>query len=141
MSSRGTPESNSPQKRTARLSYVSRHLEPYEWGRAFAMLLEERGIQRGKGGDRRSTSKVAVDTIAKVAGELGVAHATAEKRLKAADDYGSLNREEQEQEQVRAKEKSLAQASIHVVGRSGSLELALALSPLPRGSLNASKMA
>ncbi len=51
---------------------MSRQLEPYEWGRAFAMLLELRGVKRGKGGDRRSTSKVAVDTIAGVAGPVSV---------------------------------------------------------------------
>jgi hypothetical protein len=57
---------------------------------AFKKLLALRGVKRGKGGDRKSTPKLGVDTVAKLAKELGVPLKTAEKRLAQADAYESL---------------------------------------------------
>lgn len=72
-----------------------RHLEPWEWGWGFERLLESRGVKRGRGGDRRSTAKVAVDTVGGVAKEAGVPLSTAEKRLRAADQFKALSPEQQ----------------------------------------------
>ena len=69
--------------------------EPHEWGRAFKLLLAERGVRRGKGGDRKSNAAVALDTIESVAGELGVPIDTAKKRLRLADDYQLFAEDEQ----------------------------------------------
>ena len=72
------------------------HLEPWQWGQAFKQLLEEEGVRRGKGGDRRSTETVSVDTVKGLAADLGVDERTARNRLKAADDYEALSESDRE---------------------------------------------
>ena len=57
-----------------------RHLEPHEWVAAFMKLCEVRGVQLGKGGDRKSTETVSVDAAKGVAEELGVDERTAQNR-------------------------------------------------------------
>ena len=75
------------QEHSIKLNLLRRHLEPWRWGRAFKQLLEVRGVKRGKGGDRKSTATVAVDTVAETAGELGVSDRTARHRLALADVF------------------------------------------------------
>jgi hypothetical protein len=53
-----------------KMNMARRHLDPIEWGQAFKRLLEERGVQRGKGKVNQHT--VASATVAEVAAELGV---------------------------------------------------------------------
>jgi hypothetical protein len=57
---------------------------------AFKKLLALRGVKRGKGGDRKSTATVAVDSVAQVAAELGVSERTARHRVALADAYEAL---------------------------------------------------
>ncbi len=57
------------------------------WGKVFKKLLEVRGVKRGRRGDRKSTSNLGVDTVEKLAAELGVPIDTAKKRLAQADAY------------------------------------------------------
>ena len=78
-----------------KLNLARRHLEPYEWGQAFKMLLDERGIKRGKPGPKlpKSTDTETVsasEKIGSVAAELGVDERTARNRLKAADTYDTF---------------------------------------------------
>ena len=73
-----------------KINLARRHLEPHEWGKIFKMMLDERGGKRGKGGDRKSTATVAVDTQESLAKELGVPLRTAEHRLALSDAYDKL---------------------------------------------------
>ncbi len=82
-----------------KLNIARRHMEPHEWGMAFKMLLEERGVKRGKPGPKlpKSTDAETVSAsvnIGDVAAELGVDDRTARNRMKAADDYESLTASE-----------------------------------------------
>ena len=79
-----------------KMNLLRRHLEPLAWGIAYKKLLALRGTKRGKGGDRRSTDKLSVDTAKEIALELGVQPREAERRLKLADEYDDLPKSEQE---------------------------------------------
>lgn len=68
-----------------KLNLLRRHMGPIAWAAAFRLLAEERGVPLGRGGDRRSTATVAVDSAAGLAKELGVAPRTARYRLNLAD--------------------------------------------------------
>lgn len=70
-----------------KINMARRHLEPYEWGLAFKRLLEERGVVRGKGGDRKSKATIALDSVESLATELGVPERTAKHRLSQADKF------------------------------------------------------
>jgi ParB-like chromosome segregation protein Spo0J len=73
-----------------KVNLVRRHMDPIRWGQTFTLLLEERGVRTGKGGDRKSTDTVSVDTVSEIAAELGVNERTARRRVRAANDYESL---------------------------------------------------
>lgn len=73
-----------------KLNLARRHLQPHEWGKAFKLLLEAKGVKRGKGGDRKSTATVAVDTVQQLSKETGVSERTARHRMAAADAYDKL---------------------------------------------------
>jgi N6-adenosine-specific RNA methylase IME4/ParB-like chromosome segregation protein Spo0J len=91
-----------------KLNLARRHMDPVRWGRAFKRLLEERGVTPGRGGDRRSTATVAVDTVADIAAELGVPERTARHRVQQAEQYDALPAEEKSA--VDAGEKSVREA-------------------------------
>lgn len=69
-----------------RSNLLRRQLSPAAWGVAFAMLLELRGVKRGRGtrNDRRKTGNLTSPTIGEVAKELGVSESTAFGRLAKA---------------------------------------------------------
>jgi hypothetical protein len=71
-----------------KINLARRHLDPLRWGLAFALLLEERGIERGRGKVNQHT--VASATVAEAASELGVPERTARHRLALADAYQAL---------------------------------------------------
>ena len=72
-----------------KLNMARRHLEPHEWGQAFARLLTERGVRRGSGkGDPHAKDHKA-DTVSALASEVGVDERTARRRLKAADEFAA----------------------------------------------------
>ena len=77
-----------------KMNMARRHLDPIEWGQAFKRLLEERGVQRGKGKVNQHT--VASATVAEAAAELGVPERTARHRLAQADKMEELPVEAQE---------------------------------------------
>ena len=77
------------QRHVRKINLCRRHCDALEWGRLFKAELAERGVKRGKGGDRKSaksTATVAVD----IASEYGVPARTARHRLKMADDFDRL---------------------------------------------------
>lgn len=45
------------------LNLTRRHLGPISWAESFRKLAEVRGVRLGRGGDRRSTATVAVDSV------------------------------------------------------------------------------
>lgn len=61
--------------------------EPLVWGRAFAKLLERRGVRTGQGA---RNDKATSDTVSEVATELGVHERTARRRLKMAETFEAL---------------------------------------------------
>lgn len=69
-----------------KLNLARRHLEPWQWGQAFAMLLEAKGVERKQGARNDLTSS----TLDEVAKEVGVPPETARKRLRAADTFAAL---------------------------------------------------
>jgi len=71
-----------------KMNLARRHLDPVRWGHAFALLLQERGVNTGRGA-RNDLSTSA--TVAEVAQELGVAERTAYHRLKLAKVHDSLS--------------------------------------------------
>lgn len=73
-----------------KLNLARRHLGPIEWGRAFALLLVERGVKRGRGKGDPHAKESKKATVALLAGELGVPERTAKHRLKQSDDYEKL---------------------------------------------------
>lgn len=70
------------------LNLLRRHLGPTTWAQAFERLLKVRGVERERGGDRRSAESKSNNRtlIAGVAQELGVSRSTAFARLKLAND-------------------------------------------------------
>jgi len=62
------------------VNLLRRHLDGVAWGKAFAMLLKERGVRRGAGQRNDRTSL----TVRQVAAEVGVSKATAFRRLRQA---------------------------------------------------------
>ena len=85
-----------------KVNMARRHMEPWQWGIAFKRLLDERGVKRGRGGDRKSSATSALDTANAIAAELGVPLDTAKKRIAQADAFESFAREEQEAIRQRA---------------------------------------
>ncbi len=76
-----------------KVNLARRHLEPYEWGSAFKMLLKERGVERKPGAPCKGGNSA---TVAQLSEELGVPIRTAQTRMKASDDYESFNVKQQE---------------------------------------------
>lgn len=68
------------------LNLTRRHLGPISWAKGFKNLAEVRGVRLGRGGDRRSTATVAIDSVKTLAEEVGVAERTARYRMKLAED-------------------------------------------------------
>lgn len=68
-------------------------MQVYEWGLAFTLLLEEKGVKRGQGA---RSDKVTSATIAEVTGKLGVSPRTARHRAAQADAFEALSPAEQE---------------------------------------------
>ena len=60
-----------------KMNLARRHLDPIAWGRAFARLLEVRGVHAGQGARNDRTSA----TVAEVAAEVGVPERTARYRM------------------------------------------------------------
>lgn len=87
------------------LNMARRQMKSHQWGSAFKMLLELRGVKRGTGTRNDTTGA----TVAQVAEELGVPHRTAKKRLELADAYESLPTDEKEA--VDRGEKSVSSAA------------------------------
>ena len=74
------------------LNLARRHLEGWQWGQGFGMLLEEEGVG-GRGGDR---TKEQSATIALCAQKVGVPERTAKWRLAEARAFDTLTAKEQE---------------------------------------------
>ena len=72
-----------------KLNLARRHLEPWQWGRAFKLLLEGRGVKTGQGSSAAKRHSQS-DTVSEVAAELGVEERTARRRVRQADVYESL---------------------------------------------------
>jgi N6-adenosine-specific RNA methylase IME4/ParB-like chromosome segregation protein Spo0J len=70
-----------------RLNLIRRHLDPVRWGRAFSLILAERGVKAGRG--TRNDIQTSA-TIAEVASELGVPERTARHRVAQAKLYDAL---------------------------------------------------
>jgi len=64
-----------------KMNLLRRHLTPVEWGKAFARLLEAKGVERGPGTRNDKTGA----TVAQVAEEVGVSKRTAYDRLALAE--------------------------------------------------------
>jgi N6-adenosine-specific RNA methylase IME4 len=73
-----------------KINLARRHFDAIRWGRAFNLLREQRGIRPGRGGDRKSTAAVAVDTMANLAAEVGVSERTARSRVAQARKYDEI---------------------------------------------------
>jgi N6-adenosine-specific RNA methylase IME4 len=69
-----------------KINLARRQLEAIRWGRAFALLLEERGIKNGQGARNDHTSA----TVAEVAAEVGVPERTARARVAQARKYDEV---------------------------------------------------
>ena len=63
-------------------------------------------MKRGKGGARKSTATIAVDTVKECATDLGVPERTARDRMASADAFDALPKPVQAE--VAAQEKPLA---------------------------------
>lgn len=73
-----------------KMNLLRRQLSDEAWSDAFEQLAEARGVRLGKGGDRKSTATVAVDSAATLAAELGVTDRTARHRRKNAQRVKGL---------------------------------------------------
>ena len=58
-----------------------------EWGGAFKMLLEERGVKRGRG---KTNQYSASTTMAEAAKSVGAKVSTGEKRMRLHDEFEKL---------------------------------------------------
>jgi len=95
------------------LNLARRHLAPWQWGQAFRELLRQKGVRRGRGGNRRPTATVAVgETVRRTAEQLGVPERTARRRLAQADAFDALPAKLQDA--VRCDSKTIAQAMVEV---------------------------
>ena len=92
-----------------KVNMARRHLQPHEWGAAFAKLLDLRGVDRGSG--KRSDLSTCPN-FRQVCDELGTTRGTAYDRLALADDYDELP--EEEQRAVDSAEKTVRGAKRHV---------------------------
>jgi len=72
-----------------KINLARRHLDPVRWGQAFALLLEERGIETGQGSSAAKQHSQSA-TIADSAAEFGVSERTARSRLRKARQYEAL---------------------------------------------------
>jgi hypothetical protein len=70
-----------------KLNLARRHLEPWQWGQGFKMLLETKGIDRKAGAPCKGENRA---TMAQLSTEVGVPIDTAKKRLRAADAFDAL---------------------------------------------------
>lgn len=71
-----------------KLNLARRHLAPHEWGGAFKLLLEAKGVDRGQGS--RNDTNGTCATIAQVAESCGVPVRTAKYRMGQHDTYERL---------------------------------------------------
>ncbi|HEY7309552.1 MAG TPA: MT-A70 family methyltransferase [Gemmataceae bacterium] len=71
-----------------KINLARRHFDAIRWGRAFALLLEERGIPIGKGKVNQHTRASA--TVAEAAAEVGVPERTARARVAQARKYDEI---------------------------------------------------
>lgn len=74
----------SPVEYALSVNLIRRQMGQIAWAQAFEALAEARGIRLEKGGDRKSTDTVSIDSAEKLAEELGVAPRTARRRRKLA---------------------------------------------------------
>lgn len=87
-----------------KLNMARRHMEPYQWGNAFKMLVDERGAKRGRGSNQGHSA-----TIAECAEEVGVPERTARHRMAAADTFEALPKPMREK--VKSRETTLAKVA------------------------------
>jgi N6-adenosine-specific RNA methylase IME4 len=71
-----------------KINLARRHFDAIRWGRAFALLLEERGIKNGQGA--RNDKNLTSATVAEVAAEVGVPERTARARVAQARKYDEI---------------------------------------------------
>lgn len=73
-----------------KLNLARRHLDPLRWGQAFRLLLEVRGVKRGRGKGDPHAKESKTATVAVLAEETGVSERTARHRVAQADAYDAL---------------------------------------------------
>lgn len=93
-----------------KINLARRHMDGIRWGRAFAKLLEERGVVTQRGPKPRDAFNSA--TVAEIAAELGVPERTARFRLEAARECDALP--EPVRKEVESGKKTLKEASSEV---------------------------
>lgn len=81
------PKVSEQEKRehVIKLNLARRHLDGLRWGQAFELLLEFRGVVRGKG--KYQQEQTDTMSVCEVAEEVGVDERTAYRRLAEARDY------------------------------------------------------
>jgi N6-adenosine-specific RNA methylase IME4 len=70
-----------------KINLARRHFDAIRWGRAFALLLEERGIHTARGPKPNGSISA---TVAEIAAEVGVSERTARARVAQARKYGEI---------------------------------------------------
>lgn len=80
-----------------KINLARRHLDPIRWGQALIRLMEERGIESGRGKNQivkqklsEPRSESSCQTMGELAAELGVHPRTARKRVAQAKQYEAL---------------------------------------------------
>ena len=81
-----------------KLNLCRRHLEPWQWGDGFKMLLKERGIERKRGAPCKGDNSAKMEELSR---EIGVPLSTAEKRLAQSDAVAKLSAKERKAVQNR----------------------------------------
>lgn len=90
------------------LNLARRHLEPWQWGRAFKKLLEVKGIKTGRGKGNPHAKESKTETVSVLATSLGVDDRTARNRMRAATEFETLPKADQKA--VIEKKKTISQA-------------------------------
>jgi hypothetical protein len=112
-----------------KLNLARRHLDPLRWGRAFQLLLEERGVENGKKHNRHTPREA---TVAALAEELGVPERTARSRVAQAEKYDALPAEEKAK--VDSGETTVHKAARATQRRAKLEEQAAEAKPVPKKS-------
>ncbi len=90
------------------LNLARRHLETWQWGKAFLGLLEDKGVKRGQDSSAAKRHDSESETVSDLAASLGVDDRTARNRMNQADAFDALPK--REQAAIRTGEKTLVQA-------------------------------